>query len=282
MKKLIVNADDFGLHPLINQGIIKGYREGFITSTSLMPSAPAFSQAVELAKAAPGLGLGIHLTLVGGGEPLLPKAQVASLLDGRGLFPQDYLAFARRFYGGAVKEGELEAELRAQIERVLATGLPVTHLDSHQHLHVLPGLSRLVLRLALDYGLKALRIPAEPYGFRGGCSAGLGRYVGKLGLSFWAGRARQAAARCGLKFPSHFYGMLAGGRLNPALVANILRALPEGSSELMTHPGLDSQALGQAFPWHYHWQDELAAYLDTENQALLQQSGIKLITFGEL
>ena len=86
MKKLIVNADDFGLHPLINAGIIKGYKEGFITSTSLMPSAPCWQEAVKLAQENPQLGIGVHLTLVGSVAPVLPAAKVSSLLDEQGLF----------------------------------------------------------------------------------------------------------------------------------------------------------------------------------------------------
>ena len=119
MKKLIVNADDFGLHPLINAGIIKGYKEGFITSTSLMPSAPCWQEAVKLAQENPQLGIGVHLTLVGGVAPVLPAEKVSSLLDEQGLFLPDYVAFAKRFYSGSVKRSELEAELGAQIERAL-------------------------------------------------------------------------------------------------------------------------------------------------------------------
>ena len=97
LKQLIVNADDFGLHTLINQGIIKGHREGFITSTSIMPSATAYDEAVELALANPNLGIGIHLTLVGGVQPVLPKDKIASLVDAEGRFLPDYVAFAKPF-----------------------------------------------------------------------------------------------------------------------------------------------------------------------------------------
>ena len=147
MKKLIVNADDFGLHILINQGIIKGHQEGFITSTSIMPSADAFDEAVALAQDNPQLGIGIHLTLVGGVKSVLPQSKIASLLDGEGRFLPDYVAFAKRFYTGGVKISELEAELRAQIEKALASKLNLTHIDSHQHTHVLPGINGLVRKL---------------------------------------------------------------------------------------------------------------------------------------
>ena len=232
MKQLIVNADDFGLHPLINAGIIKGHQEGFITSTSLMPSAPCWQEAVHLAKENPRLGIGVHLTLVGGVPSVLPKEKVSSLLDDDGLFLPDYVAFAKRYYSGAVKRSELEAELRAQLERALSCGVNITHIDSHQHTHVLPGINSLVLKLSNEYNIIRVRIPKEGYLFTGGFQTGVGRLIGRSGLSFCADMAALRADSLGLRHPQHFYGMLAGGHLNAQLIANILRQLPEGVSEI--------------------------------------------------
>lgn len=282
MKQLIVNADDFGLHPLINAGIIKGHQEGFITSTSLMPSAPCWQEAVRLAKENPRLGIGVHLTLVGGVPSVLPKEQVSSLLEDDGLFLPDYVAFAKRYYSGAVKKAELEAELRAQLERALSCGVNITHIDSHQHTHVLPGINSLVLKLSNEYNIIRVRIPKEGYLFTGGFQTGVGRLIGRSGLSFCADMAALRADSLGLRHPQHFYGMLAGGHLNAQLIANILRQLPEGVSEIMTHPGLDSAALGKAFSWQYHWREELDAYLDAGNKALLKELGIEPVSFAAL
>lgn len=282
MKQLIVNADDFGLHPLINAGIIKGHQEGFITSTSLMPSAPCWQEAVRLAKENPRLGIGVHLTLVGGVPSVLPKEQVSSLLDDDGLFLPDYVAFAKRYYSGVVKKEELEAELRAQLERALSCGVNITHIDSHQHTHVLPGINSLVLKLSNEYNIIRVRIPKEGYLFTGGFQTGVGRLIGRSGLSFCADMAALRADSLGLRHPQHFYGMLAGGHLNAQLIANILRQLPEGVSEIMTHPGLDSAALGKAFSWQYHWREELDAYLDAGNKALLKELGIEPVSFAAL
>ena len=282
MKQLIVNADDFGLHPLINAGIIKGHQEGFITSTSLMPSAPCWQEAVRLANENPRLGIGVHLTLVGGVPSVLPKEQVSSLLDDDGLFLPDYVAFAKRYYSGAVKKAELEAELRAQLERALSCGVNITHIDSHQHTHVLPGINSLVLKLSNEYNIIRVRIPKEGYLFTGGFQTGVGRLIGRSGLSFCADMAALRADSLGLRHPQHFYGMLAGGHLNAQLIANILRQLPEGVSEIMTHPGLDSAALGKVFSWQYHWREELEAYLDAGNKALLKELGIEPVSFAAL
>lgn len=282
MKKLIVNADDFGLHTLINQGIIKGHREGFITSTSIMPSADAYEEAVELAKANPKLGIGIHLTLVGGVKSVLPKEQVSSLLDAEGRFLPDYVAFAKRFYTGGVKGSELEAELRAQIEKALASGLNITHIDSHQHTHVLPGMNGLVRKLCNEYNIKRERIPKEGYTFSGGFQAGLGRKIGRCGLSFCAALAASGADKDGIKHPDYFFGMLAGGHLNAELVGNIIRALPEGVSEIMTHPGLETAPLAKLYAWHYTWETELASYLDESNKALIKERNVQLVSFENI
>lgn len=281
MKRLIINADDFGLHPLINKGIIEGHTKGMITSTSLMPSAPYFDEAVRLAKANPGLGIGIHLTLVGGVRPVLMHG-VDSLLTGGGIFAEDYTVFAKKWYTGSIKKLELEQELRAQIEKVLAAGIKPTHIDSHQHMHVLPGIAGIVMRLCTEYGIDKIRMPGESIFWSGGFSAGLGRKIGRDGLSFCTALAKSKAQKAGLTFPQHFFGMLAGGNLNERLVKNILLNLPEGTSEIMTHPGSDNNVLAQNFKWGYHWHDELNAFLSLENKKLASDEGIELINFGRL
>ena len=282
MKKLIVNADDFGLAESINKGIIKGYKEGFITSTSLMCSAPAFANAVKLARETPGLGLGIHLTLVGGVQPVLPADQVASLVDEQGVFLDNYVLFAKRFYTGGIKLVELEAELRAQIERGLATKLSFTHMDSHQHLHVLPGMGKIVLNLCREYGFKAVTIPEESYFWTGGYKSSLVRTMGKCGLSFCSALFRRQVKTYGFSAPDHFFGMVAGGNLNETLVGNILAALPEGTSEIMTHPGLEADKLAQQFKWGYHWEQELDAFISSKNKRKLTEDKIHLVNFGGL
>ena len=281
MKQLIINADDFGLHPLINKGIIKGHSEGIITSTSLMPSAPYFDEAVQLAKANPYLGVGIHLTLVGGVKPACTSG-VNSLLTADGVFAEDYTVFAKKWYTGSIKKNELIKELETQIEKVLAAGIKPTHIDSHQHMHVLPGIAGIVVRLCEKYGIKKIRMPGENIFWSGGFKAGMGRKIGRDGLSFCTMLAKGKAKSAGLVYPQHFFGMLAGGNLNAELVKHILLNLPEGTSEIMTHPGLDSTELAKHFTWGYHWQDELGAFLSAENKEIVREHGIKLINFGGL
>ena len=281
MKQLIINADDFGLHSLINKGIIKGHSEGIITSTSLMPSAPYFDEAVQLAKANPSLGVGIHLTLVGGVKPACTSG-VNSLLTAGGVFAEDYTVFAKKWYTGSIKKNELVKELETQIEKVLIAGIKPTHIDSHQHMHVLPGIAGIVVRLCEKYGIKKIRMPGENIFWSGGFEAGMGRKIGRDGLSFCAMLAKGKAQSAGLIYPQHFFGMLAGGNLNELLVKNILLGLPEGTSEIMTHPGADNVLLAQNFKWGYHWHDELNAFLSESNKNIAREQGIELINFGRL
>ena len=282
MKYLIINADDFGLNEYINAGIIKGFKEGCITSTSLMCSASAFDNAVELAKANPALGIGIHLTLVGGVKPLLSPEKVPSLVDASGVFPLDYMQFIKKFTLGKVCKNEIKAELSAQIERGLSTGLTITHLDSHQHLHVLPGLIDIVIELCKKYGIEKVRVPAENITWTGGYAADLGRVVGRLGLTACSELARKKLKNSGILFPDHFFGMLAGGHLNETLVETIIDNLPDGYNEIMTHPGLHGDELTNLYSWGYHWEDELSAFVAPRNIEKIKSKGISLINFGGL
>ncbi len=281
MKMLIVNADDFGLHPAVNRAIIAGHTGGCITSTSLMPGATAFADAVDQAARHPSLGVGVHLTLVGE-RPVADPAAVPTLVDGRGRFPDKYPAFLAGFLRGRVSMAEIRAELTAQISKVAAAGIAITHLDSHQHLHVLPGIIDIVLDLAAVFGIKALRIPAEPPFFAGGYPYTAGRFVGRLGLTALAAAARRKAVRRGLAAPQHFFGMLAGGDMRQQHLHAILDRLPDGVSEIMVHPGDDAAALGALYGWGYRWQDELAALTSPATMSLVAARGIRFISFREL
>ena len=281
MRRLIVNADDFGLHAAVNRGILTAHTEGIVSSTSLMAGGAAFDDAVRIAKQCPQLGVGVHLTLVGA-SPLLPVAEVSSLLDEAGDFYGSYPLFIKRFLRGKIRLAEVERELAAQIDRVRMAGIQPSHLDSHQHLHVLPGIGGLVLDLARRFSIRAIRIPAEPVAFIGATPATVGRLAGRGGLTMLANLFRQHAAAAGIRTSDHFFGMLAGGQLTePALLA-ILRRLPPGDSELMTHPGFADESLADAFRWDYQWDAERQALTAPAVRALLAERQIRLISFREL
>ena len=282
MKRLIVNADDFGIHVAVNRGIAAGYNVGVITSTSLMAGGDAFADAVRIAGECPGLGLGVHLTLVGGGQSVLAPQSIPSLLDEAGRFLPSHPAFFARYLAGRINLSEVERELTAQVEKICEAGIVPTHLDSHQHLHVLPGIFAVAAKLASRFNIRAIRKPAEPICFFGGMLPSPGRMAGRSGLSLLASWTMRNANLDGIAVTDHFYGMLAGGQLNENRLQALIDSLPEGASEIMTHPGLGGEELTQIFPWGYHWEEELKALLSPKVRERIRNGNVQLISFREL
>lgn len=281
MKRLIVNADDFGLHSAVNHGIIEGYRRGCLRSTSFMAGGSAAEEAAALARENPGLGVGLHLTLVAE-RPVLPPGKVPSLVGDDGCLWPDHMVFIKRFIAGKISLAEVSAECEAQFLRAKALGLSLSHIDSHQHLHVLPKICTIVLSLAKRYGVHKMRLPGEAYFFTGGYPAPLLRHVAKAGLTFFARLARPAMRDAGVLSSAHFFGMLAGGHMLPPHFLAVLQALPEGTSEIMVHPGEDDRALDDIYHWKYHWREELAAITSAEALTYIEAHHIKLISYKEL
>ncbi len=281
MKRLIVNADDFGLHSAVNHGIIEGYQKGCLRSTSFVAAGAAAEEAAELARENPGLGVGIHLTLVAE-RPVLPPEKIPSLVGDDGLLLSDHTAFIKRYMTGGVRMEELRAECEAQILRARQLGVRLTHIDSHQHLHVLPGVISLALVLAKEYGFSKMRLPAEAFLFSGGYPVSVGRYIAKCGLTSCALIAKNAMRRAGISTPEAFFGMIAGGHMFLPHFMAILRALPEGVSEIMVHPGTDNRVLDDIYHWQYHWEEELASVTSKEAMVYIETQGIRLISYEEL
>ncbi|CQR71265.1 hypothetical protein SOV_16270 [Sporomusa ovata DSM 2662] len=279
MKQLIVNADDFGLHENINLGIIEGHIRGCITSTSLMAGGSAFNHAAALAADHPQLGIGAHLTLVGG-MPVTDPGSIPSLVDSEGMLCTSYPAFLKKFCLAGICLDDVHRELTAQVNKILSAGITLTHLDSHQHLHVVPGILNIVLSIAKEFNIRAMRIPAESLVFLGGFKPGAGRIIGRSGLSILAGMARFKARQAGLAAPDHFYGMVAGGSMEEKLLLTIIDNLSEGITEVMVHPGLDEVALNRVFNWQYHWQQELSAVTSCRVVQRLEQENIQLVSFA--
>ena len=281
MKRLIVNADDFGLHDAVNAGIIQAHQQGMVTSASLMAGGEAFEAAVRLALGNPQLGVGVHLTLVAA-SPVLPPQQIPSLVDGQGGFWPSYPVFLARYLQGKICRNEVAQELSAQIGKIRQAGIQPTHLDSHQHLHVLPGLTGRILDLAKRFSVPAVRIPAEPLLFFAGGNRSWGRIFGRSGLTLLARRFGGKARAAGLSAPQHFFGMLDGGGLTEPVLRDILRRLPPGSSEIMTHPAVAAASLAGKYSWGYQWEAELQALTSQSLRDMLKQQKIQLINYREL
>jgi len=290
MKKLIVNADDFGLTEGVNRAILDGHRNGIVTSATLMANGEAFDSAVAAASGAPALGVGVHLNLTQG-RPVCPAAQVPSIVTSEGFFHPGPGILAWRILTRKVTPRDVEGELRSQIEKVASSGVRITHLDSHKHVHLLPPLFDLVVRLAREYGIGRVRCPVEP------AASGLGPL--RSGRGGWPRRARQyllgralsTLAACqvkklenaGLCWPERFYGLSQTGFLDAAILEQLLRAVPDGTSEMMVHPGyVDEALLGTRTRLRVQRETELDALTRPGIRQLAVGLGIELISYDQL
>lgn len=277
--RLVVNADDFGLSESVNEGILFAHRRGIVTATSLMAVGRAFDHAVGCCRSAPGLDVGVHLALVAE-RPLRPGS---SLAGPNGRFPARAGALLRRYLTGGIQLSEVRAEWSAQIERVLNQGIAVSHLDSHQHVHVLPGLAEVCLELAARYGIPFVRLPCERLAMdRPPSLHGLKRLFGAASLRAAWSLARLAGARQAAHPPLQFLGFRDGGRLNLERLRRLIRELkPGGVYELMCHPGLSSEE-PDIRSWGYEHEKELLAMANPSLFAELAERGIRLCRFADL
>ena len=288
MKRLVVNADDFGMADSINEGILEAHRRGIVTSTTLLANGSAFEAAVAMAKAAPRLGVGVHLNLTQG-APVADPAQVPSLLDGKGVFARQPAALLRGLVSGSVRLDEVERELSAQIEKLRAASIAITHLDGHKHVHMLPRVFPAVLRLAKRYGISGVRRASEGAG-------GMWRLLGRKksagvvkqsmksrALDLITRNSRSLLRQAGLHFPMHFYGITQTGFLYQQELAALLRRVPDGTSELMCHPGCADRSMDPKLTrLRAERQQELDALTRPETLALVSSLGIELIDYRGL
>ena len=274
MRALVVTADDVGLHPGMTLGSVKAHDEGIVTACSVVANGRAFAHAVELLRDRPRLDIGVHLTLVGE-RPLSPPEGIRSLVDRRGAFLRDFRAFTKRYLLGGIVAAEVEEELRRQIERLLDAGLNVIHANSHQHLHVLPRIFEIVVRLADEYGIGFVRIPYEPTAVRR-------LSLRSLQIGILNGIGRRARRRLdSIRTADRTVGILDAGRLTAERLVRILQDV-EGTTELVCHPGIDDSALTAEYDWGYGWDREIEALCDVRVRGELQAGGISLTSFSAL
>ena len=260
----------------MTDGVLQAHARGIVTAAAVSPCGAAFEEAVERLREAPGLDVGIHWVLVGE-RPLSPPEKIPSLLGEGGALLPGARAFARRYLFGGLRWAEVEREMRLQLERLLAAGLPVVHANGHQHLHLLPKVFEIALRLAEEHRVPWVRVPAEP-------AAGFGspRGVEISVLNALGRRARRRLARApGVAAPEATVGVLDAGRLD---FERLVRALLQvrGTSELVCHPGLREADLALSYDWDYHWEAETAALCDPRLRPLLAEAGIELTSFSRL
>ncbi|HKT13311.1 MAG TPA: ChbG/HpnK family deacetylase [Terriglobia bacterium] len=290
MKKLIVNADDFGLAEGVNRAIIEGHKKGIITSTTLMANGRAFNSAVAAALTAPELGIGVHLNLTQG-PPVSRASSVPSIVTSEGIFYRSPARVARQFLTHKVKPSDIESEFRSQIEKVASAGIKITHLDGHKHIHLLPPIFTIVVKLARDYGIKCVRCPVEPALSALGPLRSGRRGWPRAAKQYLLGRALSTLVACqaskvqdaGLYSSDRFYGLSQTGFLDAALLEQILRTLPEGTSEIMCHPGyVDEALLGTSTRLLGERETELEVLTSADVRQLVTELGIELISYDSL
>ena len=279
MGRLILNADDFGLTAGVNRAIIELHQAGVLTSASLLARASATDEAIELALATPSLGVGCHVVLVDG-EPVLRAQNLPTLVDPRtGRFYPTLGAFLKLLLTGRIRTSEIEAETAAQIALLQKRGLRLTHIDTHKHAHMFPAVLRPVLRAARAAGIRSVRNPFEAaWSLRATSGAPWIRRAQVRLLRLLEPAFRRIVAEEGFTTTDGALGVLVTGTLDSKTVSSLLRNLPEGTWELVTHPGYNDSDLAQA-------HTRLLASRETERQILLAiapRDDVEFISFTQI
>ncbi|HUU50420.1 MAG TPA: ChbG/HpnK family deacetylase [Nitrospinota bacterium] len=287
MKRVIINADDFGLSEEINLGIIKTHREGIVTNTSIVINGNLVEHGLPLIKQAPNLGVGIHLNLTYG-KPTLPKNECKTLTDQNGRF-LGYPKFIQRLILHQVNLEEVKKELRAQIERFLSYGIECSHIDSHKHIGYLPQVLNIILELAHKFKISKMRFPNEtamPTASiyqRGFLKRNT---IWRCWISFLAKRSRAKLHKYRIAYPDYFFGISQmGHKEKENIFESILKSCREGISEIMCHPSLMEEKTSKPGYGKYgpeHRYRELRMLIDPRLKEVIKEMNLKLISFDEM
>ncbi|RII26634.1 MAG: hydrolase [Geobacter sp.] len=277
MKELIVNADDFGLSAGANRAIIRAWQEGILTSASLMVGGRGFDEAVDLAKANPGLQVGLHLTLLQG-RAVAEHQGFPALADRDGNFGNDPVHVGMRLFFVKALRKQLFREIEGQLERFVATGIPLSHVDGHLNIHMHPTVFAILSELMPRYGITTFRLSLERLGVE--LAIDRRRMVGKAADAFifsrLAASCRPVLDRMGIRYAGEVKGLLNSGRMTEDYLLRSLDRLEEGMTEIYFHPGCHPD--GELSRWmpDYQHEAELAALTSPRVKEKLRNLGIKL------
>ena len=248
-RRLVVNADDFGRSASINEAVVRAHREGILTTASLMVNEPACEEAVKLARENPRLGVGLHLALA-----------------------EDPIAAGFRFFFKPGMRAHLRNEIRAQLEKFLATGLTLDHVNSHHHLHMHPSVIRLLLECAREKGIVRVRLTREPFWINVRHVAGrrFRNWPHALSYTILARRARPGFRAAQIRHPEYVFGLMQNHAVDESYLKQLLPVLPEGDSELYAHPSMNG------------FRHEFEALVSPRVRRLVEQFGIRLIRYQDL
>lgn len=259
MKRVTFSADDFGLSPGVNQAIEQAHRDGVLDAASLMVAAPAAEDAVRRARALPGLRVGLHLVVIEG-PSVLAADRIPDLVDTAGQFPSDQLRLGINYYFRPSIRRQLAAEIRAQFQAFAATGLALDHANAHKHMHLHPTIGRLMMEIGREFGLRQVRVPAEPPEVMARCGspAGLGAHA----LHAWTRVLRRQVRQAGMATHDHCFGLAWSGHMTADRIHRLLDVLPDGDSEIYFHPATDRDARLTTLMPDYEHEAELTTLLD--------------------
>jgi predicted glycoside hydrolase/deacetylase ChbG (UPF0249 family) len=287
LRNLIVNADDLGWTEGVNRGIVEAHRKGLVTSTSLLANGRAFAAAQGISRSNPELGIGVHLNL-SDGPPSAPANEVKGLLGKSGELEDAADSLLLKIAGRSLRVEEVEREWDAQVQKVRDAGIQPSHLDGHKHVHMLPGLFEVALRVAKKHKIRAIRVANEESTLRAALASGEGQQKGTVlkqgvqarGLKLLARDARKMAERAGISTADYFCGIAQTGVLTRDGLQELLEILPEGTTELMCHPGYADEELRKT---RTRLQEsrvaELRILTDEGIRKVVATRGIRLISY---
>ncbi|MGH6979961.1 MAG: hopanoid biosynthesis-associated protein HpnK [Stellaceae bacterium] len=256
MHRLIVTADDFGMSTSINVAVEDAHRNGILTAASLMVAGDAAEDAIGRARSMPSLGVGLHLVLIDG-KPMLPPARLPDLVDESGRFPNAPARLGARIFFSSSARRQAEAEIRAQLEAFRATGLRLDHVNAHHHFHFHPTVRDILIGLAPEFGIGAVRLPREP-------SLTLGNAV----VAPFVAGLRRRLDRAGIARNDWQLGLSATGAMTSPRTRALLEALPAGVTEIYFHPATGNE--------------DHRALTDSAVAELLSRKGIAPVSFAAL
>jgi len=273
-KNLIVNADDLGLRKEINVGISKAFLNGIVTSTSIMPTTEYFDDAVNFLKDHPDLDVGIHLTLTQT-KSILGRDKIFTLLTKSDKFFNSWLPLCKNIFLRKINLDEIEMEFEAQINKVLKAGLKPSHLNSHQHIHLIPSIFNIVKKLAFKNNIKFIRIPNDSFTLHlPNLKSLLKTYSLKFLITYFLNSKN-------IRSSDFFIGLAQSGKLTNKHLQYYLPNLKEGVTELICHPG-NFPVNDSLNHWGYDWSSELNALTDAKIKKLIESHNINLINYKSL
>ena len=274
MKRLVVTADDFGASPEVNDAVERAHRDGILTAASLMVAGNAAADAVALARTLPTLGVGLHVVLVDG-RPVLPADRIPALVDATGKFRTDMTRAGVTIFTSPAARRQLAAEVEAQFAAFAATGLALDHVNAHKHFHLHPTIAGTILKVGRRLGMRAVRAPIEP---RDLLRLVDGTDTGPRIETAWARLVRARMRRAGMLVPDGVVGLAWSGAMTADRVRGILERLPDGLTEIYTHPATGPYP--GAAPG-YDYRGELAALVDPLAKTILTRERVVLGRFAD-